>query len=152
MAGARAAVPRCSRSAPAPATLPNASHSQVVYERTVAAFPVTHYLWLQYCRYLESSLKIPAGEWAALAMAALGWAGSAGTSDAAHAPPTCPLCTANCPAVINAAYSRALRNCPWVGMLWGRALRALERSGAPEDQHAALYDRALAAGLQVRAV
>mgnify|MGYP001810646831 CR=1 FL=1 len=35
---------------------------QVVYERAVAAFPVTHYLWLQYARYLESHLKINSGE------------------------------------------------------------------------------------------
>lgn len=51
--------------------------------------------------------------------------------------------------MVNAAYARAVRNCPWVGQLWGRALRALEQSEAPEEQHAALYDRALAAGLQV---
>ena len=51
--------------------------------------------------------------------------------------------------MVNSVYARAVRNCPWVGQLWGRALRALERSGAPEEQHAALYDKALAAGLQV---
>lgn len=60
----------------------------------------------------------------------------------------CPSLHPPC-AVINRVYERAVRNCPWVGQLWGRALRALERSGAPEEQHAALYDKALAAGLQV---
>lgn len=35
---------------------------QVVYERAVAAFPVTHYLWAQYARYLEAHLKIGSGE------------------------------------------------------------------------------------------
>jgi hypothetical protein len=54
-----------------------------------------------------------------------------------------------CGAVVNAAYARALRNCPWVGQLWSRALRALERSGAADEQHEALYTRALSAGLQV---
>jgi hypothetical protein len=49
------------------------------------AFPVTHELWLQYCRYLEVHLKIPA--------------------------------------VISKVYSRALRNCYWVGSLWARAIR-----------------------------
>ncbi|KAL4457863.1 hypothetical protein ABPG75_012728 [Micractinium tetrahymenae] len=83
---------------------------QVAYERAVAAFPVTHYLWAQYARYLEANLKI----------------GS----------------------VVNSVYARAVRNCPWVGQLWGRALRALERSGAPEEQHAAMYEKALTAGLQ----
>ncbi|KAL4424967.1 hypothetical protein ABPG77_002852 [Micractinium sp. CCAP 211/92] len=83
---------------------------QVVYERAVAAFPVTHYLWSQYARYLEAHLKINS--------------------------------------VINRVYARAVRNCPWVGQLWGRALRALERSCAPEEEHAAMYGKALAAGLQ----
>jgi hypothetical protein len=46
-------------------------------------------------------------------------------------------------------YARAVRNCPWVGALWARALRALERSGAPEEEQAALFERALAAGMQV---
>jgi hypothetical protein len=47
-------------------------------------------------------------------------------------------------------YARAVRNCPWSGAVWEAALRALERSGAPDEQHAALADQALAAGLQVR--
>lgn len=73
---------------------------------------------------------------------------------ASHPALSCPLLTwLLVPAglaVINSVYARAVRNCPWVGQLWGRALRALERSGAPEEQHAALYDKALAAGLQVK--
>ena len=56
-----------------------------------------------------------------------------------------------CTAVVNAVYARAVRNCPWVGPLWARALRALERCGAGEERHAALYREALAAGLQVGA-
>ncbi|KAK9810066.1 hypothetical protein WJX72_004227 [[Myrmecia] bisecta] len=31
-----------------------------VYERAIAVFPVTHYLWLDYGRYLEQHLRIPA--------------------------------------------------------------------------------------------
>ncbi|BDA40979.1 Squamous cell carcinoma antigen recognized by T-cells 3 [Coccomyxa sp. Obi] len=31
----------------------------VLYERAVAVFPVTHYLWLQYARYLETHIKLP---------------------------------------------------------------------------------------------
>jgi hypothetical protein len=34
---------------------------QAVYERAVASFPVTHFLWLQYARYLEAHLKIGSG-------------------------------------------------------------------------------------------
>jgi squamous cell carcinoma antigen recognized by T-cells 3 len=85
----------------------------VVYERAVASFPVTHYLWLQYTRYLEAQLKIPA--------------------------------------IINAVYERALRNCPWVGVLWARAINALDRSGAPGERVAQAYDKAVAAGMQARA-
>lgn len=32
---------------------------QLVYERAVAAFPVTTFLWQQYARYCESVIKIP---------------------------------------------------------------------------------------------
>ena len=54
----------------------------VVYERMLAVFPVTHYLWLQYGRYLEAHLRAPG--------------------------------------VTSRVYARAVRNCPWVGELWGR--------------------------------
>lgn len=30
---------------------------QVMYERALAVFPLTHFLWLQYARYLEATLK-----------------------------------------------------------------------------------------------
>lgn len=83
---------------------------QLTYERAVAAFPVTHYLWLQYGKYLEAVLKSP-------------------------------------PAA-EALYTRAVRNCPWVGELWARLLRLLERSGATEERHAATYAAAVSAGLQ----
>ena len=86
---------------------------KVIYERALAAFPLTHFLWLTYTRYLEAHLKIPA--------------------------------------VINAVFARAVRNTPWVGVVWARALNALERSDAPDDEQAAVYQRAVAAGLQVRA-
>ncbi|DBA73744.1 TPA: hypothetical protein ACH3X2_009718 [Trebouxia sp. C0005] len=33
---------------------------QLVYERALAAFPVTHYLWQAYAHYLEDHLKVPA--------------------------------------------------------------------------------------------
>jgi hypothetical protein len=49
------------------------------------------------------------------------------------------------------AYARAVRNCPWVGGLWAAGLRAMERTGAPDEEHAALAERALAAGMQVSA-
>jgi hypothetical protein len=33
---------------------------QLLYERALAVFPVTSDLWLQYTRYLEAVLKVPA--------------------------------------------------------------------------------------------
>ncbi|GAB4820618.1 hypothetical protein N2152v2_007664 [Parachlorella kessleri] len=83
---------------------------QIMFERAMAVFPVTHYLWQQYARYLEAHLKIPA--------------------------------------IIQQTYQRAVRNCPWVGELWCRYLRALERAGAVDEQHALIFQEALAAGLQ----
>jgi hypothetical protein len=60
------------------------------------------------------------------------------------------------PSVVDAAYARGVRNCPWVGALWARALRALERGGGGGGggegvaaAHEKLYQAALAAGMQV---
>eukprot|EP00775_Hariotina_reticulata_P001716 gene1716-2059_t len=83
---------------------------QLLYERAIAAFPVTSELWLQYTKWLEAELKVPS--------------------------------------VINKVYARAVRNCPWVGALWAAALRALERCGGTDEQHAALTEKALTAGMQ----
>ncbi|KAF8058134.1 sart3 [Scenedesmus sp. PABB004] len=82
----------------------------LLYERALAAFPVTAELWAQYGRYLEAELKVPR--------------------------------------LINKAYARAVRNCPWVGSLWSSALRAHERLDGPDAEHEAMAERALAAGLQ----
>lgn len=40
--------------------------------------------------------------------------------------------------VIRNVYERAVRNCPWVGSLWTKYLLALERTSAPETEHAAV--------------
>lgn len=83
---------------------------QVLYERALAAFPVTHFLWLRYGTYVEITLKTPT--------------------------------------LAEQVYSRAVRNCPWVGDLWARLLRALERSTATEDRLQSTYTSALNAALQ----
>eukprot|EP00798_Chlamydomonas_sp_ICE-L_P021550 gene21550-28543_t len=72
---------------------------QCIYERAISVFPVTHELWVQYARYLETNLKIPS--------------------------------------VVHSVYSRAVRNCYWVGVLWARAIRALSRLGVPSSEPAA---------------
>ncbi|KAG2433859.1 hypothetical protein HXX76_008213 [Chlamydomonas incerta] len=49
---------------------------------------------------------------------------------------------------VNAVYERATRNCSWVGTVWERCLRSLDRTGAPPERLQEMYERALAAGLQ----
>ncbi|GLC34775.1 hypothetical protein PLESTB_001162500 [Pleodorina starrii] len=88
----------------------DAARVQVVYERAVAAFPLTHSLWLQYGQYMETHIKLPGP--------------------------------------INDVYGRAVRNCPWVGAVWERAIRALDRTAAPPEAVDEMYDKALKAGLQ----
>lgn len=44
----------------------------------------------------------------------------------------------------------SVRNCPWVGELWVRYLRAMERGGASSEEQGAAFELALAAGIQVR--
>lgn len=84
---------------------------QLIYERAIAAFPVTHYLWQAYADYLQENLKVPF--------------------------------------IITAVYTRAVKNCPWVGSLWAGALRALELTAVLDgEQHTKLYSQALQAGLQ----
>mgnify|MGYP001807000314 CR=1 FL=1 len=82
----------------------------------MAAFPLTHSLWLQYGQYMETAAagKLPKDK-------------------------------------VNAVYERATRNCAWVGAVWERCLRALDRTGAAPELLQETYERALAAGLQVRA-
>jgi hypothetical protein len=41
------------------ARVQHAASTQVLYERALAAFPVTADLWQQYGRYVEANLKIP---------------------------------------------------------------------------------------------
>ncbi|KFM22470.1 Squamous cell carcinoma antigen recognized by T-cells 3 [Auxenochlorella protothecoides] len=89
---------------------------QCLYERVLAVFPVTHFLWLQYCSFLESRL----------------------------------LRQQDVNRLITSAYARATRNCPWVGQLWERRIRALHRAGAAEGELAAVYGEALAAHVPVR--
>ena len=87
------------------------SRVQLIYERALTAFPVTHYMWQAFANYLQDHLKVPAA--------------------------------------VSKVYSRAVRNCPWVGSLWANSLRAIEsESTSTEQQHAALYSSALQAGLQ----
>ncbi|CAI0376801.1 unnamed protein product [Linum tenue] len=45
--------------------------------------------------------------------------------------------------VVRDVYTRASKNCPWVGELWVRYLLALERGRAPEEDISAVFERAL---------
>ncbi|CAD7704932.1 unnamed protein product [Ostreobium quekettii] len=50
--------------------------------------------------------------------------------------------------VLKSVYLRAVRNCPWVGELWGQSLRTLERMGTSDEEFDGLYQQALQTGLQ----
>ncbi len=94
------------------------ARAAALYERALAAFPVTLFLWLQYGRRVEAA---EAG----------GKAGAGGGGASAAA----------------AVYARACRNCPWAGEAWARRLRAAERAGAPPGELDALAAAARDAGL-----
>ncbi|CAI5532657.1 unnamed protein product [Closterium sp. Naga37s-1] len=52
------------------------------------------------------------------------------------------------PSVVRSVYSRAARNCPWVGTLWTRYLLALERLGTADADVAEVFEKALVSGVQ----
>ncbi|KAK9813405.1 hypothetical protein WJX73_006344 [Symbiochloris irregularis] len=83
---------------------------QLLYERALAKFPVTHHLWVCYARYLETHVKLPD--------------------------------------LVDSVYRRAVRNCPWVGALWSRSVRALHGGDATPEQLEELCNAGLQAGLQ----
>ncbi|THG04523.1 hypothetical protein TEA_010714 [Camellia sinensis var. sinensis] len=45
--------------------------------------------------------------------------------------------------IVREAYSRATKNCPWIGELWVRYLLCLERGRAPEKEIAAAFEKSL---------
>ncbi|CAL5380029.1 unnamed protein product [Camellia sinensis] len=45
--------------------------------------------------------------------------------------------------IVREAYSRATKNCPWIGELWVRYLLCLERGRAPENEIAAAFEKSL---------
>jgi len=96
----------------------DADRVKLIYERAIAAFPVTHFLWLQYGWSLESLQLSVQAEYAERY-----WAGLE-------------------------IYDRACRNCPWVGEIWARRIRLQERSGATQDVLDLTYSEAMKAGLQ----
>ncbi|XP_020261925.1 squamous cell carcinoma antigen recognized by T-cells 3 isoform X2 [Asparagus officinalis] len=77
----------------------------VLYERAVSKLPLFSELWLKYCSYLDTTLKV------------------------SH--------------IVKDVYSRAVRNCSWVGDLWVRYLLSLERLGASEKELSAVFERSI---------
>eukprot|EP00850_Spirogloea_muscicola_P017562 SM000152S01550 [mRNA] locus=s152:171737:176447:- [translate_table: standard] len=130
------------------------ARTQILYERAVAAIPVNHDLWFQYTAYLDNSLKACVTSQPLPAI--LPWLGAAAyvvcldrTCDHADRAWTWVVDLAGqVHSVIVGAYSRAVRNCPWVGGLWSRYLLALERASASEDSISTVFEQALQAGVQ----
>lgn len=81
-----------------------------IYERALAAFPVTHTLWLRYGSFLEKKKK--------------------------HFES------------IDKLYHRATRNCPWLGILWEKRIRAAALYEKDVSCVQSIYEQALQAGLQ----
>ena len=50
------------------------------------------------------------------------------------------------PMIAVAAHRRAVRNCPWVSLLWEGLLNAVERSGADVEAYVKVFDEALKGG------
>ncbi|XP_057427546.1 uncharacterized protein LOC130720866 [Lotus japonicus] len=78
---------------------------QVLYERSIADFPISPDLWLDYTCYLDKTLK----------------AGN----------------------IVSNVYSRATKNCSWVGQLWGQYMLSLERVHASEEDLAKIFEKSL---------
>lgn len=93
---------------------------QLLYERAITDFPVSSDLWLDYTRYLDKTLKVyPSIFYFTSSVAAI-----------------CilidsPLQVGN---VVRDVYSRATKNCPWVGKLWVRSLLSLEHGRVSEEE------------------
>ncbi|XP_077224012.1 EMBRYO DEFECTIVE 140 isoform X2 [Tasmannia lanceolata] len=51
--------------------------------------------------------------------------------------------TLKVPNVLRAVYSRATRNCTWIGELWARYMLSLERFCAPEKELSAVFEKSL---------
>jgi len=64
--------------------------------------------------------------------------------------PANPLQETNLPnvhEVILSVYKRAVRNCPWSGLLWASYVRAMERADQSYQQCRAILEKGLSAGL-----
>lgn len=145
------------------------ARAKLLYERALALFPVTVYLWQQYVSYLQeqgtpasvvsnvySRQELDAGNsietggcLAALKVpttvnpACMSGQGVHLQHQLCKLPLTC-LLSYTCPRkLVSLWWCRALRNCHWVGDLWAGAMRAMELSGADDSEIAARYDAAL---------
>lgn len=93
---------------------------QILYERAVSELPLFSELWLSYTSYLDNTLKV--FSWPCLIYN------------------FCCMfllfrlreCYLQVPNVVKDVYSRAVRNCSWVGDLWVRYMLSLERLGTSE--------------------
>jgi len=96
---------------------------QVLYERAMADFPISIDLWLDYTRYLDRTLKV------VLEFLYSQVFSSSNSVDYLHT-----LSLFQVGNVLRDVYSRATKNCPWIGELWVQYMLSLERGRAPEKE------------------
>lgn len=97
---------------------------QLLYERAITDFPVSSDLWLDYTRYLDKTLKV---------CSLISYFNSSVAA-------ICILIYSLLQVgnVVRDVYSRATKNCPWVGELWVRSLLSLERGRASDEEISAV--------------
>lgn len=97
---------------------------QTLYERAISEFPISSDLWLEYTSYMDKTLKV-----------ILRYINGLFLVD------NCEIIfffSFQIPTVLKDVYSRATRNCNWVGTLWVQYLLSLERIGASEKELSAV--------------
>lgn len=100
---------------------------QILYERAITDFPVSSDLWLDYTRYLDRTLKV----FLFSSLYFLYYSNcNPSSSFSFH--------ILQVGRTVSNVYSRAIKNCPWVGELWVRYLLSLERNRASEKEIAAV--------------
>ena len=151
------------------------ARAKLLYERALALFPVTVYLWQQYISYLQEQgtpASVVCTVYSRQELDADNFSDTGGCLTPQRVPtPVVPAClsgqivhhqhqpcrvttylsalTCHTPVLVERPpvwCCRALRNCHWVGDLWAGAMRAMELSGADDSEIAARYNAALQVG------
>lgn len=98
---------------------------QVLYERAITDFPISTDIWLGYTHYMDKTLKVFYFFCYYFFMEIICIWGET-------------LYFLQVGSIVKNVYSRAVKNCPWVGELWVRYLLSLERGHTAEKEIASV--------------